>query len=247
MQFVAIDFETANEKRHSVCSMGLAVVENGEIIKSKQWFIKPPELYFNKINISKHGIKENDVRDKPEFYQLWPEIKKYLENKIIVAHNASFDIYVLRDILDYYKIEHPELCYFCTAQIAKKVWRFLPDYKLKTLNSYLKIEIDSKRHEAKSDANICAKIAIMACKEFNAKSINELSKIIKLHSKNFPEKQKIKPKRYIPEYKVEYEVKINIDDLVKDQAKKSKRGCFTIFILTMVIIISVITLILRYS
>lgn len=55
MNFIAIDFETANEKRDSACSIGLTVVKNNQIIEQKYYLIKPNELRFAPINISIHG------------------------------------------------------------------------------------------------------------------------------------------------------------------------------------------------
>lgn len=71
MKCVAIDFETANAKRSSVCAVGIALVEGKEIVQRSSWLVRPPELDFDPYNIYIHGITEDDVRDKPEFNQLW--------------------------------------------------------------------------------------------------------------------------------------------------------------------------------
>ncbi|MCD4668827.1 MAG: 3'-5' exonuclease [Actinomycetia bacterium] len=184
MNFVAIDFETANEKKHSICSMGIAVIENGKIVDSKNWLIKPPEIRFNKINANIHKITEEDIIDKPEFYQLWPEIKTYLEGNIVLAHNAGFDLYALRDILDYYNLDHPDIKYCCTVQIAQKTWNYLPNHKLKTIVEHF--GINTKRHEAEADAITCANIALRSSQENGSDSIEKLTKSLRLRLKNFP-------------------------------------------------------------
>jgi DNA polymerase III subunit epsilon len=96
MDFVAIDFETANEKRSSACAIGLTTVREGQIVDSFSRLIRPPELRFSFWNSKVHGLTENDVKDSPTFDELWPELLPLLENQIVVAHNASFDISVLR-------------------------------------------------------------------------------------------------------------------------------------------------------
>ena len=88
MNFLAIDFETANEKRNSACSLGFAFVKNGNIHQSLSILIRPPELYFNPFNVSLHGITEEDVCDRPTFEELWPQIKKVLDGQLVVAHNG---------------------------------------------------------------------------------------------------------------------------------------------------------------
>jgi len=185
MNFLAIDFETANEKRYSICSMGIAFVENGKIVDAKSWLIKPPELRFNRRNISIHKITEDDVINKPEFDQLWPEIKTYLDGSMILAHNASFDLFALRDILDYYNLDHPDIKYCCTMQMAQKTWNYLPNHKLKTIVEHF--EIDTKRHEAQADAITCANIALKSSQENGSDSIEKLTKSLRLHLKSFPE------------------------------------------------------------
>ena len=44
--FTAIDFETANNEKSSVCSIGIVIVRNGEIVEKFYSLIKPePEYY----------------------------------------------------------------------------------------------------------------------------------------------------------------------------------------------------------
>lgn len=120
MDFVSIDFETANNKRSSACSLGLVDVKSGEIIQKKSWLIRPEPLYFDSWNTKIHGIAEDYVKNKPTFQYYWEDIKEYLDGKTVVAHNASFDMSVLRNVLDLYNIEYPEFKYLCTYKIAMK-------------------------------------------------------------------------------------------------------------------------------
>jgi len=119
MNFVALDFETANFKRQSVCSVGLAIVEDLKIVKTINKLIKPTPNYYERINMSIHGIKPEMTEKEKDFAELWPELKPYLENNYVVAHNASFDLSALRYVLNSYKIDYPNLNYFCTMQTSK--------------------------------------------------------------------------------------------------------------------------------
>ena len=177
-KFVAIDFETANSDRASACALGIVLVENLEIVEKKYWLIRPYELFFDPFNVSIHGITEDDVRDKPEFNELWPEIKPYLDKNLIIAHNASFDISVLRHVLDQYEIEYPEFPYSCTWYISKKIWHGLNSYCLDNIADHL--AIDFLHHNAEEDAKACSLIAIEACKLNNVKSLEELTGLIQL-------------------------------------------------------------------
>ena len=173
MNFVSIDFETANEKRNSACALGITKVENNRIIEEKYWLIKPHEMRFKPINVWIHGIVEEDVENEMQMDILWKEIKPYLENNFVVAHNASFDMSVLRNTLDVYGISYPQFEYSCTMIIAKKCYQDIENYKLNTVAENLGIKF--KHHHAGEDATAAAKVLIRTCEELNVNTVEELS------------------------------------------------------------------------
>ncbi|MDM8158505.1 exonuclease domain-containing protein [Labilibaculum sp. K2S] len=173
MNFTAIDFETANGQRNSACSLGLVRVENGLIVESKDWLISPPEMYFHPMNVSIHGITEEDVMNKPSFNYIWEEVEDYLHGKMVIAHNASFDVSVLRACLETYNIRFPEFDYLCTVQICRNIWPNMPNHKLNTIAHLFDIPL--RHHDALEDTLACAKIAIKACEVMNMNSLTHLA------------------------------------------------------------------------
>lgn len=173
MDFVAIDFETANEKRNSACSIGLTVVKNNEVVEEKYFLIKPCEMRFQPMNIWIHGIRPEDVENEKEFNEIWNEIKDYIDGNLVIAHNAAFDISVLRKTLDFYKIPYPSFEYACTVVMSKNYYRKLPNHKLGTVSEALGFEFS--HHHAGEDAKACANILINICKDLNISSVEELS------------------------------------------------------------------------
>jgi len=173
MEWVAIDFETANEKYSSACSLGIAMVEDGKIVKRASWLIRPRELYFNYYNTYIHGITKEDVKDKPQFNELWNEFRPFLEGKTVIAHNAGFDIGVLRQLLDESGIPYPELYYFCTRVFAKKVWPTLNSYRLNMISAHFGISL--KHHDAEEDAVACAEISLRCCDEMGVSRLEDLA------------------------------------------------------------------------
>ena len=173
MNWVAIDFETANEKYSSACALGIAIVEHGRIIKRASWLIRPRELYFNYYNTYIHGITKEDVKDKPQFNELWGEFKPFLEGKTVIAHNASFDMGVLRHLLDESGIPYPEVHYFCTRVLAKKVWPTLNSYRLNMISAHFGISL--KHHDAEEDAVACAEISLRCCDEMGVSRLEDLA------------------------------------------------------------------------
>lgn len=171
MDFVAIDFETANEHRCSPCAVAIVEITGGQMTAQHSWLIRPKELYFSNTWI--HGITEEDVADKPEFDELWGLLLPLLEGRTVVAHNASFDMSVLRSTLAEYGILFPAFAYSCTRIIAKKSWPGLVSYGLVPVAIMLGIEFD--HHKVEDDAFACAKVAVNACQKAGAESIDALA------------------------------------------------------------------------
>ena len=60
MKFIAVDVETANADMASVCSIGAATFENGQL--SSEWYsLVDPDDQFDPVNVSIHGIDESMV------------------------------------------------------------------------------------------------------------------------------------------------------------------------------------------
>ncbi len=173
--FIALDFETANGYRVSACAAALVIFENGRISKEYHWLIRPPRKfdYFHPFNTRLHGISSRDVADKPQFDELWPEIFSLINNETLAAHNASFDLTVLRQLLDIYNLRYPDLEFLCTCNIARRTWGQLASYSLSVVASYLGYRFN--HHNALDDAEICGKILIEACTYHECASIHELA------------------------------------------------------------------------
>ena len=178
MDFVAIDFETANESRNSACSLGVCVVENNKIIEKRHWFMKPYEMRFNQMNVWIHGITEEQVRNEKNMQDLWEEIRGYIENRLVIAHNASFDVSVLKKTLEAYNIEYPNLEYVCTMNMAKNAYSRIENLKLNTIAEVVGIEF--KHHDALEDSVCCAKVFINMCESLNIYSLEGLEEKLKM-------------------------------------------------------------------
>jgi DNA polymerase-3 subunit epsilon len=154
MKFLALDFETANYYGDSACALGLAVVENGQIVRSNAYLIKPPYTWFHFTYI--HGIKWNDVQHQPTFGEQWPVFLEYFEGvDFVVAHNAGFDKGVLKACCQRYGLEVPDLEFKCTVRLSRSVLGIYPT-KLPMVCKQLGIEL--KHHDALSDTLACAMI-----------------------------------------------------------------------------------------
>ncbi|SDK29648.1 DNA polymerase-3 subunit epsilon [Catalinimonas alkaloidigena] len=172
MRFIALDFETANYRRDSICEIGLSRVEEGRVVETRSWRIRPEPNYFNWQNIQVHGITARDVEQSPTFAALWPELVPYFQDTYLVAHNASFDISVLRHGLMQYEIPFPTFHYACSVQIARRTWKGLTSYGLGSLSQWLGIDLN--HHAAGSDARASALIALRAFEKHGIDDFQQL-------------------------------------------------------------------------
>jgi DNA polymerase III subunit epsilon len=161
MSWVTIDFETANETRGSACALGVAIVEDSQVVERRSWLIRPPTLHFNPYNVMIHGITAADVSSAPTFDVLWPSIAALLEGRTVVAHYASFDMSVLRHSLDQFGLPWPRLEYVCTCVLAKKVWTDLLSYSLPIVANRCGIRF--LHHNPEEDAVASAEVALRCC------------------------------------------------------------------------------------
>ena len=164
--FVAIDFETANFAQSSVCSVGLVIVKDGEIVDNYYSLIRPLPNYYNARCSKVNGLHFDDTNDAPEFPDVWAEaVKKvheyfpYIEDGEVpfVAHNKAFDENCLKAVFRAYDIVYPEYAFECTLLRSRKVWP-VGHHNLDIIAGYCGYDM-TNHHHALADAEACAIIA----------------------------------------------------------------------------------------
>ncbi|GGN98372.1 exonuclease domain-containing protein [Saccharibacillus kuerlensis] len=173
MDFVAIDFETANAKRASVCAVGLVDVRDGQIVDEYYTLVNPHDD-FDRFCIAVHGITPDQVENSPSFTDIWPELRSRIENRILVAHNASFDMSVLRRSAEEHGLELPHIQYMCSCLMSRKIWPGMPNHKLNTVARELNLGA-FKHHDAIEDARTAAKIFLRCSEAGNASDCSGLA------------------------------------------------------------------------
>lgn len=147
--YVALDVETANDFRGSICSIGLVKFQDGTIVDTYYTLINP-ETSFDTFNISIHGIKPEDVADAPTFPEVRQDIVDFIGSDIVVCHFAQFDMGALNDVYNKYQLDYDDIKYICSYRLAKVAMPGQLNYKLKNLSKTLNIQLD--HHNALSDA-----------------------------------------------------------------------------------------------
>ncbi len=166
-KIVALDFETANYPRNSAIALGLSVIEAGAVTARKAWLFRPPAngnyggIYIRPDFIAIHGIRPQDLRGKPDFRGVWPEISACLAGAdLLIAHNAGFDRSVLYGVTGHYGLDLPRFGWQCTVNLSRATWPQLPNHKLPTVCAHLGIRLS--HHDPASDAEACAQIFLAA-------------------------------------------------------------------------------------
>ena len=160
LNFTAIDFETANERRASACAIGVVQVRGGHITEAWHTLLRPRELRVDWRNQQVHGIAEADLHDAPTIADVWPQLLPFLDQQLVVAHNSAFDVSVLEHSLRDHDLDVPAFHCLCSVKLSKAAWPQLERHKLNHVADFFGLEL--QHHDALSDARACAEITIRA-------------------------------------------------------------------------------------
>lgn len=147
--FTAIDFETSQGYRWSICQVGLVRVENGIITQTLNLLVQPPKNYYWSNFIDIHGITPQMTINEPTFDKVWHLVEPFITNQNVVAHNGfGFDFPVLQKTLEYYGMTAPEYNKLCTYKMyGSNLARLCHEHN-----------IPLNHHNALSDARACAEL-----------------------------------------------------------------------------------------
>ncbi|GAA0973159.1 hypothetical protein GCM10009551_002810 [Nocardiopsis tropica] len=179
--WTAIDFETANHDRGSACAVGLVRVRDGAVVDRFTTLIRPPRQvdFFSRHNIAVHGITAADVADAPGWPEAHARIVEFADGDPLVAHNAAFDIGVLRQACAHAGLSHPAWEYACTLALSRRTWADLPDHKLPTVCAHIGHRV-LHHHRADADAEAAASIMIAAMTRYGTSSLADLARAARL-------------------------------------------------------------------
>ncbi|MBQ9713415.1 MAG: 3'-5' exonuclease [Bacteroidales bacterium] len=158
--FAAIDFETANEQPCSVCSVGVVIVREGQIVDSFYSLIHPEPEYYQWFCMRVHGLRPADTENAPLFPEVWSKIAPKIEGHPLVAHNSRFDEGCLKSVFRVYRMDYPDYVFYDTLRASRRYFgRTLAHHDLHTVSEACGFELKN-HHHALADAEACARIAI---------------------------------------------------------------------------------------
>lgn len=163
MNFVALDFETANADLSSICQVGAVKFENGEVSQTFSTLVDPDD-HFDPMNISIHGIDEDRVRGAPKLVTVHPQLADFVAGRTIVSH-SSFDRAALRQAEGRHSLGCIECQWLDTTMVVRRTWAQYAHkgYGLKNLARDLGINF--RHHDATEDARTTGLILLRALGE----------------------------------------------------------------------------------
>ena len=186
LDFTAIDFETANSSSASACAVGLTRVRGGEVVATAGWLIQPPAGHdrFFSLNTGIHGICAEDVVGAKTWSAQLADIAAFVGDDVLVAHNAGFDMTVLRRACEVTADVCPPYRYVCSLQVARKTYE-LDSYRLPSVATAVGF-LDFPHHDATADALACAHIMIDAAARAGVTDITDLAAALGLRVGQIP-------------------------------------------------------------
>ena len=161
-RFRALDVETANADRASICQIGIVDVCKGEVIRQWQTLVDP-EDWFDPFNTNIHGIDADAVQGKPTFPEIHKELCDVLTGCVVVSHTA-FDRVAISRAMDRYGLLQPSIRWLDSARVARRAWsdRYgSSGYGLQNIACDLGIQY--RAHNALEDARAAAEVVLHAC------------------------------------------------------------------------------------
>jgi DNA polymerase III subunit epsilon len=163
MDFCALDVETANSARSSICQIGISRFRAGEVVAELSLLIHP-RTFFEPFNVGIHGIDQNTVQDAPDLSQAWDEICAFLGDDVVVAH-SGFDRRAMRQAGEEYGLTTLDNQWLDCTRVVRRVWTQYRKSGYGLGNLARDFGISFQHHDALSDARTCGVILVKALSE----------------------------------------------------------------------------------
>lgn len=160
MDFVALDFETANPRLSSICQIGATRFSGGEPVETLCTYVEPQD-YFHPMNVSVHGICEATVAGAPTFAQAHGDLHDLIGDAIVVTH-TGFDRTALHRACEMHALP-PALCrWLDSSMVVRRAWpQFARSgYGLGNVAAFL--DLAFKHHDAGEDSRVTGQIVVQA-------------------------------------------------------------------------------------
>lgn len=161
--FTSIDLETANPNAWSICQIGIAKFQNGELAEEWATYLDPRER-FNPDNVAIHGITEAAVRGWPMLTDVTARLHEMLDGKIVVSH-SQFDRRALEQAFDRHNIPRLRCSWLDSTMVARRAWDGFSKRGVGLENLCRILGYRYQRHDALGDAKAAGVVVLAAIEQ----------------------------------------------------------------------------------
>ena len=175
LDFVAVDMETANAQRASVCAVGVALVRAGEVVATEKILVQPPTGLdsFSALNRGIHGICAEDVKGAPAWDEVAGQLEALGSQLPLVAHNAAFDRGAYEAACAETGRAAQPIEWLDLLELARRLRPDSRQHTLPVLAEAYGVTLES-HHDAEQDARACAEVLVEIAKEQGVQRLGEL-------------------------------------------------------------------------
>ncbi len=174
-EYVAFDLETTGLYRHdTIIEIGAVRMKQGKEIDRFQTFVSPGhKLHSKTTEIT--GITDEMLRGAPTIAEVLPQLKEFVGDRVLVAHNADFDINFVRRACEKQGIRW-NMTSLDTLTISQNLLPQLSRYRLDIVAKEFDLA-DFNHHRAGDDALVCGKIAAKLFELLAQRGISDIQSI----------------------------------------------------------------------
>ena len=176
-EFVVFDIETTglSNVNDKIIEIGAVKIRNNKIVDRFETFINPQipiPAFITKLT----SINDNMVKDAPTIDKIIPEFMDFIQDAVLVAHNANFDVNFIKSKANQLNI-NVKNAVIDTLELSRHLYKNLKNYKLDTVAEYLEVSLKN-HHRAVDDAQATAEIfmkSINYLKQMGIKNVSEIN------------------------------------------------------------------------
>ena len=148
-----LDTETTGLKAHDrVCEIGIALLNlrTGVYLSDPYARFVNPGMPMPAETTAIHGITDAMLIDAPTLADIWSRVLAHVKGYDVIAHNADFDRRMITQSLRAHGLSAPAWRWYCSRDIARRVYPGQPSYRLQDLTASLALP-RGDAHRAKGD------------------------------------------------------------------------------------------------
>lgn len=170
--YAVIDVETTglNKSFDKIIEIAIITIEKGEIVDQYSTLVNP-KVHISESASKVNGIFDIDVQEAPTYQEIVDDVKRHINNRIVLGYNVSFDLDFIQKLLSEFSAE-TQIEYFDVYSYVKRIIKGLPNYKLQTVANHFEVS-QKPNHRALDDTIATNEVFCLCRAEFHRRQETE--------------------------------------------------------------------------